>query len=506
MFQIYRSILQENKINFLIFPNIWLFLPFLILMLYIPQSVYGIIVFNDIASVLLLKIFIVGLINYIATVLLLNKLLNNRIFIGNIKIKKITSKYKFSIYIYFIYFLLIIYACATVEKIGLIESLKGASTEDLSLARESFFKLREGIDRYLIYLFAILSTSLVPFFICLDYIKNSKYKHVFLALFCFSLLLTMEKAMILKALLPLCLLSFNGYIDKRYFKLVAFLGMLIIISSFMLSKFGTVDIKAEIKAPILNLKNQQETFNRSINENEKNRFEAKEIIEKLSKQINELRKLQDGDSKKQIIFYTDQKNYYARQLDFLENGQLNQLNEMIDNVNKQLNHYASAEKYLDKYFIFGSGRVAYLLNRIFWIPYVTSYDWVLFFETHLNAEHIYGRSSLLLSKITGQSVIKIEEEVFKFQFGNSAASTAAANTNFWVDGYVNFGWFGVIGYSLLIAFITMYVIWLANPALSACFYYLIFQLSMGGLTGVLFSNGLILLLVLAYFFPMRAKQ
>jgi hypothetical protein len=51
---------------------------------------------------------------------------------------------------------------------------------------------------------------------------------------------------------------------------------------------------------------------------------------------------------------------------------MNELWNLSNPITRELN----AEKYLNKYFIFGSGRVAYLLNRIFWIPYVTAYDWV----------------------------------------------------------------------------------------------------------------------------------
>jgi len=467
-------------------------LPFLIVALYVPQAYYGNIVFNDNASKLALAILVYGLFYYLIFTLCLIKFFkkNKTDFKKFYSIKLNQNLIQFSVY--FIYLIIIIYVCVTVENIAVIEAVKGASSESLSFARESLFKSREGLESYLIYIYSILTTSLIPFFIALAYIQKQKYRHIILALFCTSLMLTLEKALILKALMPLCLLSINGFISKKYFKILLISALLIIASSFILSKFGSVDSKEEIKGPINSLNIQKNNLIKSIEENEK-------IVEKLNKIMDDLNKNNSSNAN------SKQLNLYQKELNFYQGTQLNQLNEMMTKVDDQLIYYANAEKYIDKYFVFGSGRVPYFLNRVLWIPYVTAYDWLAYFELRLNGEYLLGKGSSFISKITGQLNFKIEQEVFKFQYGGGAPATAAANTNFWIDAFVNFGWFGVIFSSFIVALITIYVILLGNPALLACFYYFVFQLSMGGLTGVLLSNGLIFLLIVAYFFPLKHR-
>ncbi len=484
MSQKFKILLHQcSKLNFLKFNNIWLFLPFLIVALYVPQACYGAIVFNGNTSKLVLSILVYGLFYYLIFTLFLIKFFkkNKTDFKKFYSIKLNQNLIQFSVY--FIYSIIIIYVCVTVEKIALIEAVKGASSESLSFARESLFKSREGLESYLIYIYSILTTSLIPFFIALAYIQKQKYRHIILALFCASLMLTMEKALILKALMPLCLLSINGFILKKYFRILLISALLVMASSFILSKFGSVDAKEEIKDQINYFNILKNNLNKSIEENKK-------TVEKLNKNNS------SNADRKDL-------NFYQKQLDFYQGSQLVQINEMMANIDDQLIYYANTEKNIDKYFVFGSGRVPYFLNRVLWIPYVTAYDWLAYFELRLNGEYLLGKGSSFISKITGQLNFKIEQEVFKFQYGGGAPATAAANTNFWIDAFVNFGWFGVIFYSFIVALITIYVILLSNPALLACFYYFVFQLSMGGLPGVLLSNGLIFLLIVAYFFPLK---
>jgi hypothetical protein len=93
----------------------------------------------------------------------------------------------------------------------------------------------------------------------------------------------------------------------------------------------------------------------------------------------------------------------------------------------------------------------------------------------------------------------MEREVFKFQFGSSGPSSAAANAVFLVDAFVNFGWAGVAFYAFLLAILVFLITMIANPAMQACTYYFLIQISMGGLPGVLFGNGMLLLIFLSIF-------
>jgi hypothetical protein len=145
------------------------------------------------------------------------------------------------------------------------------------------------------------------------------------------------------------------------------------------------------------------------------------------------------------------------------------------------------------------GKVGYMANRILWIPYITAYDWLKFFNEKLNGQYLLGRTSLIISKITGQTQYPMEQEIFKYQFGGSSKLlTASANTTFFVDIFVNFSWLGVVIFSCLLALITRLVEVSNNPAGMAVFYYYVFQVSIGGILAVLLSGGLLFFIFLIF--------
>jgi hypothetical protein len=175
------------------------------------------------------------------------------------------------------------------------------------------------------------------------------------------------------------------------------------------------------------------------------------------------------------------------------------LRQQEENIDSQMKYYQWVDSHRHKYNVFGFGRVAFVINRVLWIPYVTAYDWLGYFEQHLKAEFLHGATSSLVSRISGVEPFPMEREVFKYQFGTGGPQTAAANATFLVDAFVNFGWFGVVFYSFLLAAIIYLVTVVSNPAMQACSYYFFMQISMGALPGVIFSNGMLLLLFLSIF-------
>ena len=172
-------------------------------------------------------------------------------------------------------------------------------------------------------------------------------------------------------------------------------------------------------------------------------------------------------------------------------------------IQEQLDMDFRALEKFRKQNIFGSGQMSFAVNRVLWIPYITAYDWLSFFHEKLSGEYLLGRTSGLLGLITGRPIFPMEREVFSYQFGGAALTTAAANACFLVDAFVNFGWIGVIVYAGLFAALTWVVVKQGNPAMQACYYYFALQASMGGLSGVLFSNGMIFLICLAFFVRLK---
>lgn len=186
----------------------------------------------------------------------------------------------------------------------------------------------------------------------------------------------------------------------------------------------------------------------------------------------------------------------AVSLDRLAPAQLNQSTNLIQN-----GRYLTLGDHVEKYYpLRGTTAVGSLLNRVLWIPYVTAYDWVQYFQQELGGAHTGGLTSALVSKLMGKEKIPMEQQIFGYQFGLGSTQTAGANTNFMVDGYVNFGMIGVIFISSLVGFFIATIEHSNNPAACACIYLFLFQLLGGGFLGTFFGGGLLLFLLLIYFF------
>ena len=79
MYLIYKTIQASHKnINFLKFKNIWLFLPFLSIFFYAVQSIYGLYLFEDSASRIVLNILSLGLFSYLIFTLIFYLTIKNK--------------------------------------------------------------------------------------------------------------------------------------------------------------------------------------------------------------------------------------------------------------------------------------------------------------------------------------------------------------------------------------------------------------------------------------------
>ena len=407
--------------------NLYLFLPLFMLFLYGAQGVIGIIIFNDQSAREFLLVLVMGIGAYLAAYWFFKKKLAPRLKVNTVECVSRWPLGTWIAWVFGAYFIIIIYAVLSSEKIALLEALRGASGVDISYAREALFKTRSGWERSLVYLFALFSSVLVPYFLVICYLGRKKYRHVLLVLFILSLIPSMEKALIIKPLLPLCLIAFNGYLPRRYSYIFPALLLVFIFGTTHLSSIsgggGTDDVAA-----------------------------------------------------------VDQKGFILS-----DSGELLGVDPTV------VRHYK-------KYFPFGvDSSSKYLVNRVLWIPYVTAYDWIRYFHDKLDSEHLYGRTSLLVSTLTFQTKYPMEHEVFSYQWGGQNIPTATANANFLVDAFVNFGWTGVLVFAAGFGAITALIASLNNPAAKACYYFFAYQVAGGGLMAVLFSGGLAIFVLLAIF-------
>lgn len=150
-------------------------------------------------------------------------------------------------------------------------------------------------------------------------------------------------------------------------------------------------------------------------------------------------------------------------------------------------------------FVGESSQIYYIINRVWYIPYVTAIDWLRYREIILSGENTLGRSISPIAWITGEERISLEQEVFAFQWGQNETGTGSANTAFYVDAYLTFDYLGVIIYSIILAFFVRVCVCSANKALIACLVISLYSVCFNSFSGVLFSGGLGFIFILALF-------
>ena len=149
-------------------------------------------------------------------------------------------------------------------------------------------------------------------------------------------------------------------------------------------------------------------------------------------------------------------------------------------------------------FNFG-GQVGYIANRIIYIPYITAIDWIRYHREVLHGDYLHGRGISLVALIFGENRIRIDREVFRFQWGQNSTGTGAANTVFFVDAYVNFGWIGCFLYNLAVVFIVRIVTLSDVVGIQAAMVVPMFYLVFNSLTAMMFSGAIFFAILLAIF-------
>ncbi|WP_443692724.1 hypothetical protein ACRZ5O_00985 [Pseudomonas protegens] len=394
-------------LRFLKFNNLYLFPIIGLVIFYIVPSILGVFFGAREFAFQLLFLSVLSLMAYCFAYLL---------FLGNWFSDIYHSIFKFrvkwSIFAFMIlvsYFSVIVYSAMTAPGIALFEALRGASVSEVAGLREEFLRTREGWERALLYIYAIGLSVFMPLVISQLFIIRSKWRHVVLGAFLFSLALTLEKSRALVAMLPLVILFVNGGKAKKAYLVMVWLVLLI----FLVSALARGGFSSDEGAP-------------------------------------------EGN---ELLGVPDEYNLFVGE----------------------------------------TSQVYYIINRVWYIPYVTAIDWLRYRELVLNGENTFGRSISAIASITGEERINLEQEVFAFQWGQNESGTGSANTAFYVDAYLSFDYLGVIIYSIILAFCVRVCVCSSNKALIACLAISLYSVCFNSLSGVLFSGGLGFILILALF-------
>ena len=169
-------------------------------------------------------------------------------------------------------------------------------------------------------------------------------------------------------------------------------------------------------------------------------------------------------------------------------------------INKPINQTACAQYYTAKYVSCANkSHLGFIAWRIIAVPVFTAADSLKLFRLKYNNQLLLGRTSTALSFITHQQNVKFEREVFNSEWGGDSTRTASANSAYFIEQYVNFGWLGLILSSILIGFIYSVLNKSSDVALSSLAIVLSFNLALGGFIACMLSGGFLLLFTFLFF-------
>jgi O-antigen polysaccharide polymerase Wzy len=152
-----------------------------------------------------------------------------------------------------------------------------------------------------------------------------------------------------------------------------------------------------------------------------------------------------------------------------------------------------------------AGAIDFLIWRSLSVPMFTASDALLVFQEQFGGEPLLGATSSSISMLFGLDRIPFERLVFEHQYGGWN-EIANSNSVFLADAYINFGWTGVIIFSLIVGQSMRWFSKSRDHGIRALWMIWCFGLFNGSLIGMLLSNGYILIFFMALFvrlFPYR---
>jgi hypothetical protein len=150
----------------------------------------------------------------------------------------------------------------------------------------------------------------------------------------------------------------------------------------------------------------------------------------------------------------------------------------------------------------------YFMWRMFVVPIFTATDTLFVHLQSFDGRPLLGATSSLISSLFGMERINLERFVFEYQFGGWN-DTANANSVFLVDGFVNFGWVGVLLFGLFVGQAFRWFRLSRDTAFASLWPLFAFVLFSAPLIGMMLSNGFLFMLFYALFMkcsPVRSSH
>ena len=140
--------------------------------------------------------------------------------------------------------------------------------------------------------------------------------------------------------------------------------------------------------------------------------------------------------------------------------------------------------------------LSFFIWRTFAVPIFTAQDSIEVFSSFFNSEYLYGATSSITSFLTLQDKVYFERLVFEFQWGQNLTGTGSSNAVYFIDAYINFGYFGVLIISAFIGLLLKFIKISNDLALQSLWPLIGFSLYVGSILGVMFSGGGFIMLLI----------
>ncbi|MFT5697848.1 MAG: hypothetical protein ACI8ZB_000702 [Desulforhopalus sp.] len=148
----------------------------------------------------------------------------------------------------------------------------------------------------------------------------------------------------------------------------------------------------------------------------------------------------------------------------------------------------------------------FFLWRLVSVPIFTASDSLVVFNDYYNNQYLYGSTNGTVASVFNIERIRFERILFSYQWRSGIdAGTKSSNAVYFIESYINFGYIGVLIFSVISSWLLVAFGYSSNVAVSCLAPLLTLGLFTGGLLGLLFGNGFLLFFFVYYIFSRKAQ-
>lgn len=152
------------------------------------------------------------------------------------------------------------------------------------------------------------------------------------------------------------------------------------------------------------------------------------------------------------------------------------------------------------------GPLSHLLWRSVAIPLVTAADAIRVLNDEFGGRVLWGATSSFLAAVLGQQRIEFERLVFAAQWGQNETGTGSSNSVYITEAFVNFGWIGVVLFSLFVGLVLRMFARSRDEAFRSLWMLFFLGVYTAGVVGLMLSNGFALLFALNLFVRFKWRR